>query len=361
MDAFFDATIAELFHRSGLAPGNVDVLVVNVCMFSPGPSLASRIVRRFGMRKDVAAYNLSGMGCSACLVSLDLACNALRTWPTSVALMVSTESIAPHWYTGTDGSMMMGNCLFRCGGSAALLTNDPSLGRRAKMALRHLVRANTAADDEAHASAQKREDGSGRVGISLSKDLPKSAARALTLNLHRLAPRILRVTELARFAVRNLCKNLILSRGHAKKRHGTANMINFKAGVEHFCIHPGGTAVIEGVKGSLGLDAYDVEPARMTLHRWGNMLASSLWYVLSYMEAKGRLKRGDRVLMLTFGSGFKCNSCVWEVKGCMADKGASAPGQSASTNTRWRAWRTPTWRSIGFAISQYTENLARAQ
>jgi 3-ketoacyl-CoA synthase len=274
------------------------------------------------MREDVAAYNLSGMGCSAGLVSLDLARNTLRTRPSSVALVVSTESIAPHWYTGTDRSMMLGNCLFRCGGSAALLTNDPTLGRRAKMALRHLVRANTAADDEAHASAMKRDDGSGRVGISLSKDLPKAAAGALTLNLRRLAPLVLPMSELARFAARSLFEKLIPPRGHAKP--GSGPRINLKAGVEHFCIHPGGTAVIEGVKGSLGLDAYDVEPAGMTLHRWGNTSASSLWYVLSYMEAKGRLRRGDRVLMLTFGSGFKCNTCVWEVKGLMADKGAWA-------------------------------------
>jgi 3-ketoacyl-CoA synthase len=290
-------------------------------MFSPGPSLASRIVRRFGMREDVAAYNLSGMGCSAGLVSLDLARNALRARPASViALVVSTESIAPNWYAGTDRSMMMGNCLFRCGGSAALLTNDLSLGRRAKMALRHLVRESTAGDEEAHTCALQREDGDGRVGISLSKALPRAASRALTLNLGRLAPRILPVSELARFAAGTMRKKL-LSRGGAK--HGGPK-INFKTGVEHFCIHPGGTAIVEGVKGSLGLNASDVEPALMTLHRWGNTSASSLWYVLSYMEAKQRLKRGDRVLMLTFGSGFKCNSCLWEVKGYMADKGVWA-------------------------------------
>ncbi|KAF6997520.1 hypothetical protein CFC21_013734 [Triticum aestivum] len=323
MDAFFDDAIAELFRRSGFGPRDVDVLVVNVCMFSPAPSLACRIVHRFGMREDVAAYNLSGMGCSAGLISLDLARNVLRTRPTSLALVVSSESIAPNWYTGADRSMMLGNCLFRCGGSAVLLTNDPSLRGRAKMVLRHLVRTNTAADDEAHTCALQREDGNGRVGISLSKALPKAAVRALTLNLRRLAPRVLPVSEIMRFAARHASKKL-LSRMHVNTDGRPGPMINLKTGVEHFCVHPGGAKVIEAVKHSLGLHADDVEPSQMTLHRWGNTSASSLWYVLSYMEAKGRLKRGDRALMLTFGSGFKCNSCLWEVTGYMADKGAWA-------------------------------------
>jgi 3-ketoacyl-CoA synthase len=330
MDAFFDEAIAELFARTGFAPRDVDVLVFNVSMLSPSPSLSSRIVRRYGLREDVAAYNLTGMGCSAGLIALDLARNALRTRPRALALVVSSESIAPNWYSGTDKSMMLANCLFRCGGSAVLVTNDPAHRGRAKMELSCLVRANIGASDDAHACALQREDAEGRVGISLSKALPKAAVRAFTVNLRRLAPRVLPFAELARFTARHLARRLffqlphMLGSGKQQKGGDAAPKINIKAGVDHFCLHPGGTAVIEAVKQSLGLEDEDVEPARMTLHRWGNTSASSLWYVLSYMEAKGRLKVGDRVLMVTFGSGFKCNSCVWEVTGDMADRGAWA-------------------------------------
>ncbi|KAL5218679.1 hypothetical protein ABZP36_019363 [Zizania latifolia] len=324
MDAFFDASIAELFARTGFGPSDVDVLVVNVSMFSPAPSLASRVVHRYGMREDVAAYNLSGMGCSAGLTSLDLARNALRTRPRALALVVSTESIAPNWYKGTDKSMMMANCLFRCGGSAMLLTNNLTLRGRAKMELSCLVRANIAANDDAHACSIQREDADGRFGISLSKDLPKAAVRAFTVNLRRLAPRILPVAELARFAAHLIYMWLLPNKHTTSSKTGRPKMLNFKTGVDHFCLHPGGSALIDAVKRNLGLGDDDVEPSRMTLHRWGNTSASSVWYVLSYMEAKGRLKRGDRVLMVAFGSGFKCNSCVWVVTGDMADKGAWA-------------------------------------
>ncbi|KAJ1281577.1 hypothetical protein BS78_04G316300 [Paspalum vaginatum] len=331
MDDFFADAVAAVLAKTGVRPRDVDLLVLNVGSFSPEPSLASRILRRFGMRDDVMAYNLSGMGCSAGLIAVDVARNVMLTRPRTMALIVTSESCAPNWYVGTDKSMMLGNCLFRCGGAAALLTNDPAFRARAKMELRCLVRANIAAHDDAHAAAVHREDTDGRLGVSLSKALPKAAVRAFTENLQRLAPRILPARELARFAYRLLLRKLGRGLGRRKQHNnnckaaaadGPGPKIDFKTGVDHFCLHPGGTAVIDAVRKSLGLTAHDVEPARMTLHRWGNTSASSLWYVLSYMEAKRRLRRGHRVLMVTFGSGFKCNSCYWEVSRDLDDAGA---------------------------------------
>uniref|UniRef100_A0A0D9VUM3 3-ketoacyl-CoA synthase n=1 Tax=Leersia perrieri TaxID=77586 RepID=A0A0D9VUM3_9ORYZ len=320
MDACFDGTVPDLLARTGLRAIDVDVVVVNVSGFSPEPCLASRLVRRYGMRHDVAAYTLSGMGCSATLVAVDVARNAMRAGggAATVALVVSTESLAPHWYAGKERTMMLAQCLFRCGGAAALLTSDPELARRAKMELRHLVRATTAASDDAYSCILQREDDDGLLGASIGKALPKAALRAFAVNLRRLLPRVLPAMEIARLAA-DLARQKILQR-----RRRLNPKINLKAGVDHLCLHPGGTAVIEAVKKSFGLDERDVEPSRMTLHRWGNTSASSVWYVLSYMEAKGRLRQGDKVLMVTFGSGFKCNSCVWEVTGDMDDKGAWA-------------------------------------
>lgn len=306
IDDIVYGTLDKLFAKTGVSPSEIDILVVTVSMISSVPSLPARMINRYKMREDVKVFNLSGMGCSASVIAVDLVQNLFKTYKNAYAVVVSSESLSPNWYCGKERSMMLPNILFRIGGCSLLLTNKSSLKHQAMMKLKHSVRIHAGASDEAYSSCTRIEDSQGYCGFFLTKSLPKAAAKAVTMNLRVLVPKILPLRELARYA--------IVSYWRSKSKKPTPEpSLNLKSGVEHFCIHPGGRAVIDGMGRSLGLNQYDLEPTRMSLHRFGNTSAAGLWYVLSYMEAKKRLKKGDRVLMIGLGAGFKCNNCVWEV------------------------------------------------
>lgn len=311
MDEFFQGSLDNLFKRTGISPLEIDVLVVNVSMLATIPSLSSRIINMYKMREDIKVYNLSGMGCSASLISINIVQNIFKAQKNLNALVISSESLSLGWYAGNDRSMILANCLFRVGGCTILLTNKSSLRDKAMLKLKCLVRTHHGSKEEAYDCCMQREDDEGIVGFHLGKNLPKAATRAFIDNLKVIAPKILPVRELFRFAMLLLVKKL--RQKWSKAGSSTKPLINFKQGVNHFCLHTGGKAVIDAVGQSLGLDEYDVEPARMTLHRFGNTSASSLWYVLAYMHAKKRLKKGETILMISFGAGFKCNSAQWEV------------------------------------------------
>lgn len=124
-------------------------------------------------------------------------------------------------------------------------------------------------------------------------------------NITTIGPLVLPASEQLLFLITYLGRKLF------SKRHWKSYIPDFKQAFEHFCIHAGGRAVIDELQKSLGLSAEHVEASRMTLHRFGNTSSSSLWYEMAYIEAKGRMKKGDRIWQIGFGSGFKCNSAVW--------------------------------------------------
>ncbi|KAE8656856.1 3-ketoacyl-CoA synthase 3 [Hibiscus syriacus] len=314
MEEFFCDSIGKLLSRAGISPQEIDLLVVNISMFAAVPSLSSRIINHYKMRSDIKSFNLTAMGCSASVISLDIIRNVFKSYKNKFALLVTSESLSPNWYAGNNRSMILANCLFRSGGCAILLTNNKALKHKAMFKLKCLVRTHHGAIDESYDCCVQKEDDEGRTGFHLSKTLPKAATRSLVDNLRTITPKILPTRELLRFMVVSLVKKWNIRHGSTLKAG-----VNFKSGVDHFCIHTGGKAVIDGIAASLDLTDYDLEPARMTLHRYGNTSASSLWYVLAYMEAKKRLKKGDRVFMISFGAGFKCNSCLWEVTRDLGD------------------------------------------
>ncbi|XP_027358142.1 3-ketoacyl-CoA synthase 9-like [Abrus precatorius] len=294
-----------LFSNTKVNPKDIGILVVNCSLFNPTPSLASMIINKYKMRCNVRSYNLGGMGCSAGIIAIDLAKHLLQIHGNNYAVVVSTENITQNWYFGNKKSMLIPNCLFRMGGAAILLSNKNCDRLQAKYELLHIVRTHIGADEEAFKCVYQEQDDAGKVGVSLSKDLTVIAGGALRTNLTTLGPLVLPIREQLLYFYNLVIKKIF---GSTKKPY----IPNFKLTFDHFCIHAGGRAVIDELEKNLQLQSEHVEASRMTLHRFGNISSSSIWYELAYMEAKSRMKKGNRVWQIAFGSGFKCNSAVWK-------------------------------------------------
>ncbi|CAL4924694.1 unnamed protein product [Urochloa decumbens] len=296
------SAIDDLFAKASIDPSTIDIVVVNCSGFSPAPSMPDMIVNRYKMRSDIRSFHLSGMGCSAGLISVDLAKNLLQAMPQGArALVVSTETLTPNFYAGNERAMLLPYCLFRMGASAVLLSTSPA---KARFRLKGIVRTLTAADDKSYKCIHQEEDDKGNTGANLTTDIVDVAANTLKTNITTLAPLILPVSEKLMFARSFISRKLF--------KRTKLYVPNLTTGFDHICVHAGGRAVIDGIQRSLRLSDEHVEPSRMTLHRFGNTSSSSLWYELAYIEAKRHMHKGDRVWMTGFGSGFKCNSAVWE-------------------------------------------------
>lgn len=299
------SSVDSLIEKTGVDPKDIDILIVNCSLFAPTPSISAMVVNRYKLRSNVKSFNLSGMGCSAGLISIDLARHLLHIHPDSNALIVSTEIITPNYYQGNERAMLLPNCLFRMGGAAILLSNKRKDRARSKYRLTHVVRTHKGSDIKAYKCVYEDEDEEGKVGIRLDKDLMRIAGESLKSNITTLGPLVLPALEQLMFLYSLIGRKIFDTKMNPY-------LPDFKKAFEHLCIHAGGRAVIDELEKNLQLSAEHVEASRMTLHRFGNTSSSSLWYELCYIESKGRMKKGDRVWQIAFGSGFKCNSAVWK-------------------------------------------------
>jgi 3-ketoacyl-CoA synthase len=295
----------NLFTNTQVNPKSIGILVVNCSLFNPTPSLSAMIVNKYRLRGNIRSFNLGGMGCSAGVIAIDLAKDMLQVHRNTYAVVVSTENITQNWYFGNKKSMLIPNCLFRVGGSAVLLSNESADKRKGKYKLVHVVRTHRGADDKAFRCVYQEQDDAGKTGVSLSKDLMAIAGGALKTNITTLGPLVLPISEQLLFFATLVVKKLL-------NKKMMPYIPDFKLAFDHFCIHAGGRAVIDELEKNLQLLPVHVEASRMTLHRFGNTSSSSIWYELAYIEAKQRMQKGNRVWQIAFGSGFKCNSAVWE-------------------------------------------------
>ncbi|CAL5208895.1 unnamed protein product [Lathyrus oleraceus] len=166
-EIMFD-TLDGLFKRTCLSPSEINILVVNISLFSSIPSLIARIINRYKMREDVKVFNLTGMGCSASIVAIDLLQQLFKTHENSLGVVVSTKDLGSHWYCGKDKKMMLSNCLFCLGGCSMLFTNKMKLKHKAILKVKHMERTQYGVDDEACSCCIQVEDEDEKIHIIFS-------------------------------------------------------------------------------------------------------------------------------------------------------------------------------------------------
>ncbi|EMS17605.1 3-ketoacyl-CoA synthase, putative [Entamoeba histolytica HM-3:IMSS] len=296
----------QLFAQTGIDPTkDIDIVITNCSLFNPTPSMSAMLINMYKLKTTVKNYTLSGMGCSAGLVSIDLAKDLLQTYPNINILVFSTENLTKNYYPGKVKGMLISNTLFRMGGAAILLSNKRSWRNKAKFECVDTQRIHHGKYDDSYNAVFQYEDDEGIVGVKIGRELLKCVTRALTQNLNLLMPRVISYKEMIKFIIFFIKQKL------GKIDSKEIFMPNFRETFQAFCIHAGGRAIVDGLQENLKLTDEDCMPSRATLYRFGNTSSSSVWYEMKFIERIDTLKKGDKVWQLAFGSGLKCNSVVW--------------------------------------------------
>ncbi|ELP84296.1 hypothetical protein EIN_065710 [Entamoeba invadens IP1] len=296
----------QLFEQTKINPQkDIDIVICNCSLFNPTPSISAMLMNMYKLKPTCKNYNLAGMGCSAGLVSIDLARDLLNVYPNINLLVFSTENITQNWYDGKEKGMLISNTLFRMGGAAILLSNKRKWLNKAKFELLTTVRIHHGKFDDSYKAVFQYEDKDGKVGVKIGRELLKCVTRALTQNMGILMPQVISYRDMINFVIFFIKKKL------GKTAKGEEFMPNFRETFQAYCIHAGGRAIIDGLQDNLKLTDEDCMPSRSTLYRVGNTSSSSVWYEMKFIERIETLKKGDLVWQVAFGSGLKCNSCVW--------------------------------------------------
>ena len=218
--------------------------------------------------------------------------------------------------------MLLCNAIFRAGGAACLLTTGGGGGggggggRKNKYRLVATERTHLGRDDAAfRCMGQAFDPLSNSLGVFLNKNVGEVAARAVRLNLEKLGPRALPLSELARAA---LSRALLAGGGggsggglRQNKKLPLPHQPSFERSFAQVYPHAGGPAVLDAMQRSLRLSDDKMRASRAVWARFGNLSSASTLYATAFAESQPRgIKKGDRSLVMGLGGCFKADDLL---------------------------------------------------
>ncbi len=258
---------AQALKNAGLKPEDIDLLIVaTMTPDVPFPSTACILQAKLGLRRDIPAFDVSA-ACSGFIFALQVGSDMLRSGNYRRALIVGSEKLSGvlDWQDRTT-------CvLFGDGAGAAILelTDTPNVGILGNML------------------------GSDGYNAELIHSVAGGSAKPATPETIQNREHCLRMNgkEVFKLAVRVMsesCQRVLNTCGVTSDQ------------VAWFIPHQANARILEAVAGQLNVG---LERFPSNLDRFGNTSAASIPLALEEAWREGKIKHGDLILLVAFGSG----------------------------------------------------------
>jgi 3-oxoacyl-[acyl-carrier-protein] synthase III len=261
------AAARQALGRAGLAPGDIDLLVVaTMTPDLPFPSTACLIQAKLGLRTDIPCFDLAA-ACSGFVYALQVAADMVRGGRHRRALVIGAEKLSSvvDW---TDRSTCV---LFGDAAGAAVIEacDEPGTG---------LLAGLLGADGSNAELLWAPAGGSAKP----------ASAETLAAREHYLRMNGKEVFKLAVRVMASSCEKVLAEAGVSSDQ------------VACFIPHQANIRIIEAVAAQLGLG---MDRFPLNLECFGNTSAASIPLALEQAWREGRIRHGDLVLMVAFGAG----------------------------------------------------------
>ena len=256
--------IIKALETVGLSKDSVYGLVVNTCTGYICPGIATYLIEKLGLERNIRVYDLVGSGCGGAIPNLEVTAAFLNSSSDRVVVSVSVEICSATFQMGDDLSLLVSNALFGDGASAAVLWKRPE-------GLELIASSSYYVPEDRDAIRYIHKNG--QLYNQLSTNLPhlvKHAVEQVVRNV--LEPRSLKIED-----------------------------------IKHWALHTGGEKIINTIKSEIGLSEAQLRATRKILSEYGNMSSPTVWFVMNELLNEG-INKGDWCIMVAFGAGLSAHS-----------------------------------------------------
>ncbi len=240
---------------------NITDIIFISCTGMQAPGVEIDLIQKLGLSANVRRYNVNFMGCYAALTGLrmakDICAGAGRT-----VLMVSVELCTLHFQHQFIDDYLLSNSIFADGAASVVITSEQ---HNAKYKL---------IDFESRLLPASKDEMSWKISpsgflMTLSGEVPKTISKSLT----------------------------------------EKQLFNKEPNTVGWAIHPGGKQIVDGIKGTLGLNESEVTTSRKVLLQNGNMSSATILFVLEEM-LRNRPTAKEEFIACAFGPGLTLESAL---------------------------------------------------